>query len=180
MINLLRLIAFQIGKEVSLDELGKQLGLSRNTVEKYLDLLSKVFVIYKLPGFSRNLRTEITKMSKWNFYDNGIRNTLIANFNPIAIRNDIGELWENYILSERVKFQQYTGKIVNNYFWRTYYQQEIDWVEEREGNLFAYEIKWKNNKKVKVPSAWKEAYPKSEYSVITQDNYLDFITKPIV
>jgi predicted AAA+ superfamily ATPase len=179
MINLLRLIAFQIGKEVSLDELGKQLGISRNTIEKYLDLLSKVFVIYKVSGFSRNLRKEITKMSKWNFYDNGIRNTLIANFNPIAIRNDIGELWENYILSERIKYQHYTGMIVNNYFWRTYYQQEIDWVEERGGNLFAYEIKWRNNKKVKVPSAWKESYPKSKYSVITQDNYFDFITKPI-
>ena len=175
MINLLRLIAFQIGKEVSMDELGKQMGISRNTVEKYLDLLSKVFVIYKVSGFSRNLRKEITKMSKWNFYDNGIRNALIANFNPIAIRNDIGELWENYVLSERIKYQHYTGMIVNNYFWRTYYQQEIDWIEERTGDLFAYEMKWKVHKKAKVPSAWKEAYPKSKFSVITQDNYLDFI-----
>ncbi len=175
MINLLRLIAFQTGKEVSMDELGKQIGISRNTVEKYLDLLSKVFVIYKVSGFSRNLRKEITKMSKWNFYDNGIRNALIANFNPIAIRNDIGELWENYVLSERIKYQHYTGMIVNNYFWRTYYQQEIDWIEERTGDLFAYEMKWKDHKKVKAPSAWKEAYPKSKFSVITQDNYLDFI-----
>ena len=117
----------------------------------------------------------LSKTSRWYFYDNGIRNTLIANFNSIALRNDIGELWENYLLSERIKYQQYTGMIVNNYFWRTYYQQEIDWVEERGGNLFAYEIKWKN-KKVKVPSAWKEAYPDSEYSVISQDNYLDFIS----
>lgn len=178
MINLLRLIAFQIGKEVSLEELGRQLGMSRSSVERYLDLLSKVFVIYKVSGFSRNLRKEITKTSRWYFYDNGIRNTLIANFNPIALRNDIGELWENYLLSERIKFQQYTGMIVNNYFWRTYYQQEIDWIEEREGNLFAYEIKWKI-KKAKIPSAWKDAYPDSEYSDISQDNYLDFITKPI-
>ncbi|MFZ4413518.1 MAG: ATP-binding protein [Bacteroidales bacterium] len=178
MINLLRLIAFQIGKEVSLEEVGRQLGMSRSSVERYLDLLSKVFVIYKVSGFSRNLRKEITKTSRWYFYDNGIRNTLIANFNPIALRNDIGELWENYLLSERIKFQQYTGMIVNNYFWRTYYQQEIDWVEERGGNLFAYEIKWKD-KKVKVPSAWKEAYPDSEYSIISQDNYMNFITKPI-
>ncbi len=178
MINLLRLIAFQIGKEVSLEEVGRQLGMSRSSVERYLDLLSKVFVIYKVSGFSRNLRKEITKTSRWYFYDNGIRNTLIANFNPIALRNDIGELWENYLLSERIKFQQYTGMIVNNYFWRTYYQQEIDWVEERGGNLFAYEIKWKD-KKVKIPSAWKDAYPDSEYSVISQDNYMDFITKPI-
>ena len=180
MINLLRLVAFQIGKEVSLDELGKKLGLSRNTVEKYLDLLEKVFVIYKVSGFSRNMRKEITKTSRWFFYDNGIRNTLIANFNPIAIRNDIGELWENYLLSERIKFQHYTGMIVNNYFWRTYYQQEIDWIEERNGNLFAYEIKWSKNKKVKVPTAWKDSYPESKYTVISQDNYLDFITKPIV
>jgi predicted AAA+ superfamily ATPase len=177
LINLLRLLAFQIGKEVSLEELGRQLGMSRSSVERYLDLLSKVFVIYKVSGFSRNLRKEITKTSRWYFYDNGIRNTLIANFNPIALRNDIGELWENYLLSERIKYQQYSGMIVNNYFWRTYYQQEIDWIEEREGNLFAYEIKWKD-KKVKVPSAWKDAYPDSEYSVISQDNYLNFITRP--
>ena len=177
LINLLRLLAFQIGKEVSLEELGRQLGMSRSSVERYLDLLSKVFVIYKVSGFSRNLRKEITKTSRWYFYDNGIRNTLIANFNPIALRNDIGELWENYLLSERIIYQQYSGMIVNNYFWRTYYQQEIDWIEEREGNLFAYEIKWKD-KKVKVPSAWKDAYPDSEYSVISQDNYLNFITRP--
>ncbi len=178
LINLLRLIAFQIGKEVSLEELGRQLGISRSSVERYLDLLSKVFVIYKVSGFSRNLRKEITKTSRWYFYDNGIRNTLIANFNPIALRNDIGELWENYLLSERIKYQQYSGMIVNNYFWRTYYQQEIDWIEEREGNLFAYEIKWKD-KKVKVPSAWNDAYPDSVYSVISQENYLNFITRPI-
>ncbi|MEI7596918.1 MAG: ATP-binding protein [Bacteroidota bacterium] len=177
MINLLRLIAFQIGKEVSIEELGKQLGISRNTVEKYMDLLSKVFVIYKLSGFSRNLRKEITKTSRWYFYDNGIRNALIANFNPISLRNDIGELWENYLISERIKFQHYTGMTVNNYFWRTYEQQEIDWVEEREGNLFAYEIKWNENKKSKIPSAWKDSYPESEYIVINQTNYLDWLLK---
>ena len=176
MISLLRLIAFQIGKEVSLDELGKQLGMSRNTVEKYLDLLEKVFVIFKVSGFSRNLRKEITKTSRWYFYDNGIRNTLIANFNLITLRSDIGELWENYIISERIKFQNYTGMIVNNYFWRTYYQQEIDWVEDRGGKLYAYEIKWGNSKKVKEPTAWREAYPESEFLVITPENYLDFIT----
>ncbi len=176
LIDLLRLVAFQIGKEVSLDELGRQLGMNKNTVDKYLDLLSKVFVIYKVQGFSRNLRKEITKSSKWYFYDNGIRNTLIANFNPISIRNDIGELWENYLLSERIKYQQYTGMIVNNYFWRTYQKQEIDWVEERGGKLYAYEIKWKADKKVKVPGAWKEGYPESKFEVITSANYLDWIT----
>lgn len=174
-LNLLQLVAFQIGKEVSLEELGKQLGISRNTVEKYLDLLTKVFFLYRLPGFSRNLRNEITKTSRWYFYDNGIRNTLINNFNPLPIRNDIGELWENYLLAERQKRQHYTGIYSNNYFWRTYQQQEIDWIEERDGSLHAYEIKWNSKKKVKTPSAWKNAYPESSFEVITPENYLDWI-----
>lgn len=175
MLKLLRLIAFQIGKEVSLQELGQQLEMSKNTVEKYLDLLSKVFVIYRLPGFARNLRTEIVKTSKWYFYDNGIRNTLVSNFNPIVLRNDIGELWENYILSERIKYQSYKGLTVNNYFWRTYQKQEIDWIEERSGKLYAYEMKWNENKKVKVPSAWEKEYPGSTFKVINRENYLDWI-----
>lgn len=173
--DLLRLIAFQLGKEVSLDELGKQLGINKNTVDRYLDLLSKVFVIYKLQGFNRNLRKEVTKSCKWYFYDNGIRNTLIANFNPISFRHDKGELWENYLLSERIKFQQYQGMITNNYFWRTYQQQEIDWIEDRNGELYAYELKWNADKKVKVPSAWNTGYPESEFDVITPKNYLDWI-----
>lgn len=175
LVDLLRLLAFQIGKEVSYHELGRQLGLSKNTVERYLDLLSKVFIIYKVKGYSRNLRKEVTKSSKWFFYDNGIRNTLIANHNVLGLRNDIGELWENYLLSERIKFQSYKNVLVNNYFWRTYDQQEIDWIEEREGKLFAFELKWGKGKKVKVPSAWKEAYPEGEFKVIDPDNYLDWI-----
>ncbi|AMS27259.1 ATPase [Bacteroidetes bacterium UKL13-3] len=176
MFDLLRLIAFQVGKEVSLDELGRQLGMSKNTVEKYLDLLTKVFVIYKVKGFSRNLRSEIVKSNKWYFYDNGIRNVLIANFAPLTMRADVGELWENYCLAERLKFQQYTDLTVNNYFWRTYQQQEIDWVEERDGKLFAYELKWNADKKIKVPSAWKTAYPEAGFEVIHPGNYLDWIT----
>ena len=175
MLNLLRLIAFQIGKEVSLDESGRRLGISRNTVERYLDLLSKVFVIYRIPGFSRNLRNEVTKTSRWNFYDNGIRNVLIANFNTLTLRNDIGELWENYLLSERIKTQHYNEMLVNNYFWRTYQRQEIDWIEEREGKLHAYEIKWSITKKSKVPTSWSKAYPDSNFEVITPANYLDWI-----
>jgi predicted AAA+ superfamily ATPase len=175
MLSLLRLIAFQIGKEVSMEELGRQLGLSRNTVERYLDLLSKVFVVYKISGFSRNLRNEITKTNRWFFFDNGIRNALITNFNSLSLRGDTGELWENYLLSERIKFQQNTGMIVNNYFWRTYQQQEIDWIEEREGNLFAYEVKWNARKTPKVPSAWLAAYPQSSFEVITPENYLGWI-----
>ncbi len=176
LLDLLRLLAFQIGKEVSLQELGTQLSMSKNTVERYLDLLSKVFIIYKLQGFSRNLRKEITKSSKWYFYDLGIRNTLIANHNPISLRNDIGELWENYLLSERIKYQSYSGMLVNNYFWRTYEQQEIDWIEDKGGELYAFELKWNSEKKVKPPTAWQEAYPKASFEVITKDNYLDWIS----
>ncbi|MFN4083707.1 MAG: ATP-binding protein [Bacteroidia bacterium] len=175
MLGLLKLIAFAVGKEVSVDGLGRQLGISKNTVERYLDLLTKVFVIYRLQGFSRNLGKEITKSSKWYFFDNGIRNALIANFNELTMRNDTGELWENYILAERIKFQEYTGMVSNNYFWRTYQQQEIDWIEERNGKLYAYEMKWKNAENVKVPSAWKTGYPDSKFEVITSENYIDWI-----
>ena len=175
MIDLLRLIAFQIGKEVSVHELAQQMGISRATVEKYLDLLSKVFILFKVPAFSRNLRSEIAKSSKWFFYDNGVRNALISNFQPMKLRNDKGELWENYMIAERIKYQNYKGLMANNYFWRTYQQQEIDWVEEREGNLFAYEIKWSANKKTKAPSAWRDTYKKSKFQNINTENYLDWI-----
>ncbi|MFV0593477.1 MAG: ATP-binding protein [Draconibacterium sp.] len=173
--NLLRLIAFQIGGEVSLQELGKQLGISKNTVEKYLDLLSKVFILHKVEGFSRNLRKEITKNSRWYFLDNGIRNAVIANFNPIESRNDIGSLWENYMISERLKYQEYKRLSSNNYFWRTYGQQEIDWVEERDGSLYGYEFKWKESK-VKIPTQWKNAYPDSSFEVINKNNFEKWLT----
>lgn len=168
--NLLRLIAFQIGGEVSLQELGNQLGISKNTVEKYLDLLSKVFILHKVEGFSRNLRKEITKNSRWYFLDNGIRNAIIANFNPVESRNDIGALWENYMISERLKYLEYKKISSNNYFWRTYNQQEIDWVEERDGGLFGYEFKWKEEK-VKIPSLWQSTYPNATFEVINQYNF---------
>jgi uncharacterized protein len=172
--NLLRLIAFQIGGEVSLQELGNQLGISKNTAEKYLDLLSKVFILHKVEGFSRNLRKEITKNSRWYFLDNGIRNAVIANFNPIESRNDIGALWENYMISERLKYQEYKRLSSNNYFWRTYEQQEVDWVEERDGSLFGYEFKWKEDK-VKIPTQWKNAYPEASFEVINMDNYIEWL-----
>lgn len=174
--NLLRLVAYQVGNEVSLQEIGKQLQISRNTVEKYLDLLSKVFIIHKLEGFSRNLRKEIVKNSKWYFYDNGIRNAVIANFNSITFRNDVGLLWENYILSERIKHQHSSNMIVNNYFWRTYDQQEIDLIEEREGSFFAYEFKWSGTK-IKPPAAWIKAYSNSSFEVVTRNNFLPFVTE---
>ena len=172
--NLLRLIAYQIGSEVSMQELGNKLGISKNTVEKYLDLLSKVFILHKVEGFSKNLRKEITKNSRWYFLDNGIRNAVIANFNPIAYRNDIGQLWENYMISERIKYQNNNRISSNNYFWRTYNQQEIDWVEEREGKLFGYEFKWKD-KKVKIPSQWRNAYPEATFEIINSNNFLDWL-----
>ena len=172
--NLLRLIAFQIGGEVSLQELGIQLGISKNTVEKYLDLLSKVFILHKVEGFSRNLRKEITKNSRWYFLDNGIRNAVIANFNPIHARNDIGAVWENYMISERLKYQEYKRISSNNYFWRTYEQQEIDWVEERDGSLFGYEFKWKEEK-VKIPTQWKSAYPDASFELININNFSEWL-----
>lgn len=175
-LNLLKLIAFQIGKEVSLHELGRQLSMHKNTVDKYLDLLAKTFIIFNVPAFSRNLRNEISKSKRWYFFDNGIRNIIIGNMNDLNSRNDIGELWENYIISERIKFQHNAGMLVSNYFWRTYQQQEIDWIEEREGTLFAYEMKWNPNKKPKVPTSWKTAYPNSQFQVINQQNYYSWIS----
>lgn len=174
--DLLILLAFQIGKEVSLNELGNQLDLHKDTVFRYLDLLEKSFVIINIRGFSRNLRKEVTKNSRYYFYDNGIRNALINNFNSLSLREDTGALWENFIVTERLKKQTYEGINSNNYFWRTYDQQEIDWVEEREGKLFGYEIKWAQPKKSpKVPSAWKQAYPQAAFSLIHSGNYIDFI-----
>ncbi len=172
--DLVRLIAFQIGSEVSYDELGRQLGISKNTVERYLDLLSKVFVLYKVNGFSRNLRKEVRKSHKWYFFDTGIRNAVISNFNVLALRQDVGQVWENYVISERLKFQYFSKMAVNNFFWRTYDGQEIDWVEERDGKLFAYEIKWKSIP-MRVPAAWSKAYPEADFNLITQDNYLDWV-----
>ena len=173
-VRLLQLLAFQIGKEVSFAELGSQLGMSRNTIERYLDLLEKAFVVIKLIGFSRNLREEISKNPRYYFYDNGIRNALINNFNLLDVRDDIGMLWENYIVMERIKKQEYSGIWANNYFWRTYDKKEIDFVEERGGKLCGYEIKWKE-KKINAPKDWKNSYLNSEFKVISRNNYLEFI-----
>ncbi|MFT4856838.1 MAG: putative AAA+ superfamily ATPase [Algoriphagus sp.] len=172
---LLRLIAFQVGKEVSLEELGKQLGMSKNTVERYLDLLSKVFVIFRIGGFSRNLRKEIVKSTRWYFYDNGVRNAIIQNFNRLDLRADVGELWGNYLAIERRKYQSYNEIRCTNYFWRTYDQQEIDWVEEEGDQLRAFEFKYQLSKPPKAPAAWAKAYPNASYEVIHQSNYLNWI-----
>lgn len=174
--DLLRLIAFQIGQEVSLLELATQLQISKNTVANYLDLLAKVFVLFKVEGFSRNLRKEVVKSSRWYFYDNGIRNGIINNFSKIENRNDIGGLWENYLASERIKKQHYQKIKNNNYFWRTYDQQELDWLEEKGDNLAGFEFKWNENRKVKIPTAFAKAYPEATFEVINKQNYLEFIT----
>ena len=174
LLDLLRLLAFQIGSEVSLSELGKQLGIGGKTVARYLDLFEKSFVIINIRGFSRNLRKEITKKSKYYFLDNGIRNAIIANFNPLEIRDDIGKLWENFLVVERIKKQSYHQIYANNYFWRTWNQKEIDWVEERDGKLFGYEFKWKN-KPLKAATAWSENYPDASLEIIDKENYLEFV-----
>lgn len=172
--RLLQLIAFQIGKEVSYTELGTSLGMSKNTVDHYLDLLEKAFVIKKLGGFSRNLRNEVTKNSRYYFVDNGVRNALINNFNPLELRNDVGELWENYLIVERLKRQEYLQESSNNYFWRTYTKKELDLIEERNGKLAGYEIKW-GKAKPRAPKEWLTAYSDATFQLINRDNYLEFI-----
>ena len=174
--DLLRLVSYQIGKEVSIQELANQLQLSKNTVSNYLDLLSKVFILFKVEGFSRNLRKEIVKSSRWYFYDNGIRNAIINNFNTLDLRNDVGDLWENYLAYERIKKQNYKKIKTNNYFWRTYDQQELDWLEEIGDKLEGFEFKWNENKKVKIPAAFAKAYPEADFNIINKSNYLDFIS----
>lgn len=175
MLQLLQLVAYQTGQEVSYDELAKALQIDRNTVERYLDLFSKVFIIARIGGYSKNLRKEVTKSSKWYFLDNGIRNTLINNLLPLNQRTDTGALWENYLVGERIKYNSYSRKAPLTYFWRTYDQQELDWLEVANDQLSAYEFKWKDTK-VKFPKAFVEAYPDAAKHWINQGNFIDFVT----
>ncbi len=175
LLQLLQLLAYQVGHEVSYDELGKQLQLSKDTVIKYLDLLSKIFVIYRVGAYSSNLRKEIVKSSKWYFVDNGIRNAIINNFNPLTGRNDVGVLWENYLMSERLKRNACNQIRVSPHFWRTYDRQEIDLVEEGAGKLAAFEFKWRSEK-AKAPIFFTKSYPIASFEAITKKNYLNFIT----
>jgi len=175
LLDLLKLLAFQVGAEVSLSEIGTKIGVDYKTIQRYLDLLEKAFVIVRLGGFSRNLRNEVTNKAKYYFIDNGIRNSLIAQFNGISQRNDIGQLWENFIFIERLKHRAYQSIYANIYFWRTYNQQEIDLVEDRDGRLYGYEMKWSTTKIPNAPSQWVEAYSNSNYEVITPDTYQKFI-----
>jgi predicted AAA+ superfamily ATPase len=174
--KILQLLAYQVGKEVAFDELATHVSMSKNTVEKYLDLLEKNFILYKLSSFSSNLRKELSKKKRFYFHDNGIRNALINNFNPLSIRNDVGELWENYIFYERMKFLEYNDVFVNRYFWRTYDQQEIDLVEERNQCLSAFEVKYSSKAKYKFSKYWLEHYPEAVNQIIHKDNYMEFIS----
>ena len=175
-VDLLRLLAFQIGQEVSIAELAASLALNRQTVERYLDLLEKVFVIFRVSGFSRNLRKEVTKNPRYYFYDNGVRNSLIQNFNPLNLRNDVGQLWENFLTIERHKANQAAGRSVNSYFWRTYDQKEIDCIEEHGGRLYGYEFKWHAGEIRRVTrKEFSEAYPGSTLVTVNQENFEGFL-----
>lgn len=172
--RLLQLVAFQIGSEVSYEELGKQLGMHRETVEKYLDLLSKVFVVYKLGAFSRNMRKEVSKAGKWYFYDNGIRNAIIGDFKDANSRMDMGKLWENFFITEKLKDNQNHLLHCQFHFWRTYDQQEIDLIEEKNEVINAYEMKW-GKKLPKAPAGFMKTYTGADFNVVNPDNYLEFL-----
>ena len=173
--KLLKALAFQVGSEVNYHELAQTVGnIDTATVEKYLDLLEKAFVIFKLPAFNRNLRNEIKKGKKYYFFDNGIRNVLISNFTIPEMRLDKGALWENYLISERLKSNHYDRRFVNAYFWRTHDRAEIDYIEESDGVLYAFEFKWKDQK-VRFPASFLQAYPEHETSVISRSNFEAFI-----
>lgn len=174
LLDLLRLLAFQVGKEISFSELASNLRANTRTVQRYLDILEKTFVIFSQRGFNRNLRKEISKAPRYYFWDNGIRNTVISNYNDLKNRDDVGALWENYCISERLKFQHYSGIYANNYFWRTYDKQEIDFIEESGGKLHAYEFKWMP-RNLTAPVAFIESYPDAGFHVIHKENYYDFI-----
>ena len=175
-LDLLALLALQIGTEVSTAELASHLSISKTVVEKYLDLLEKMFVIVNLRGFSRNLRKEISKSSKYYFVDLGFRNALIRNFNPLAIRSDVGALFENFAIIERMKFFSHQRRYANHYFWRTYDQKEIDLIEERQGELNAFEFKWKDGQgNTKAAKEFMEAYGNSRYQVITPSSFDVFL-----
>ncbi len=186
LLDLLRLVAFQIGQEVSLNELGTQLGMSKNTVERYLDLLEKVFVVVRRSGFAGNMRNQIAKSNRWYFVDNGIRNAVLGDFRLLASRDghEIGRLWENYCIAERMKYNAYSDerRWIQSYFLRTYSQQEIDLIERSDGSastiplLQAFECKWSPTAKQRVPGAWREAYPDVPVQCIHRDNYDEFFT----
>lgn len=173
--KILKALALQVGSEVSYNELSQLVGADKGTVEKYIELLEQTFVIFTLPSFSRNVRNELKKSKKIYFFDNGIRNSVIGNFNPIHSRTDIGALWENYLISDRIKKAHYENKRTDFYFWRTTQQQEIDLIEETNGKLSAFEFKWNEKAKVKFPKTFTNNYPETSVKGISKKNYEEFL-----
>jgi len=172
--DLLKLLAFQIGNQVSISELSNSLEISRTTVDRYIDLLEKSFIIFRLPGFSRNLRKEVTKMDKIFFYDTGIRNSIIGNFNTLNNRDDLGKLWENFLIVERMKKLSYEQKIFSLYFWRLTSGAEIDFIEDSDGILHGFEFKY-GKKTVKIPDSWINSYPKATLAIVNKNNWQKFV-----
>ena len=175
LMKLLQAIAFQVGSEVSANELSNMIGLDNQTVEKYIQLLEQTYIVFRLGSFSRNLRKELKRARKIYFYDNGIRNSIIANFAPVELRNDVGQLWENFLISERIKYLQNNMIFANRYFWRTVEQQEIDYIEEYNGKMYAFEFKWGEANRKKFPHTFINAYPEVDTKIINRENYEDFL-----
>lgn len=173
--KLVRALALQIGSEVSYNELSRTVGVDKATIESYIDLLEKCFVVFRLPAYSSNLRSEIKRGRKIYFYDNGIRNALLSNFAPLELRDDVGMLWENMMVSERIKRNSYSRSYAQMYFWRTQQQQEVDLIEEQDGRLTAFEFKWNTKKKAKLPKTFIDNYPNTDFKVISPDNYVEFV-----
>lgn len=173
--KLLKALALQIGSEISYHEISQMVEADKGTVEKYIDLLEKTFVLFRLPAFSQNVRNEIKKGKKVYFYDCGVRNAVINNFSPIALRSDKGTLWENYLMAERMKYLRYNNLDIHQYFWRTTQQQEIDLIENKGGKLTAYEFKWNDKMKVRFPQTFTGNYPGATTYVISPKNMEDFI-----
>lgn len=174
--KLLTALALQVTSEVSYNELAQTVGTDNKTVEKYIDLLEKCYIIFKLSGFSRNLRTELKRAKKFYFYDNGIRNAILQNFAPLSLRQDVGALWENFFISERIKANQYAGRYVNSYFWRTNQQQEIDYIEECDGRFSLFEMKWNPKRaNTQFPSPFLSTYDVKEKAIVTPDNWLNWV-----
>lgn len=173
--NLLRALALQVGQEVSFNELSSLLQVDKNTVITYVNLLEQAYIIFRLQPLSRNLKIEISASRKIYFYDNGIRNSLIANFNPLNLRNDVGALWENFLVSERMKYNHYKSNFLNTYFWRTHNKQKIDFIEEYGGQMYLYEFKWGTSRKVRFPEIFLNNYPVKKTGIITRENFEEFI-----
>lgn len=173
--QLLLALALQVGSEVSFNELGRTLGLTSITVQRYIDLLEKSYVLFHLRSFSRNVRSELKKSRKIYFYDNGVRNAILGDYKPLDLRNDTGALWENYLISERMKCNAYNAFYGKSYFWRTKQQQEVDYIEDYDGVLHAYEFKWSNTKQPRLTETFTNGYPDHTFSMVNPDNYQDFV-----